>query len=171
MGVNDREAAEFCAAIRTRLVGALSLACGDRAVAEELAQDTLVRVWERWGQVRQMESPEGWAFRTGFNLASSWRRRRSAERRANRRSATHSETPDLPNGVDTRAVRAAVSGLPERQRAVVVARFYLGFNVAETAALLDCAAGTVKATTHQALASLRNHIELADMLIEEMEAT
>ena len=84
--MNDAEASEFCDRIGPRLVGALTLTCGDRGVAEELAQDTLVRVWERWPQVRRMDSAEGWAFRTAFNLAGSWRRRRGAEHRANRRS-------------------------------------------------------------------------------------
>lgn len=164
-------AEEFCVAVRTRLVGALALACGDRAVAEELAQDTLLRVWERWSQVSQMESPEGWTFRTGLNLASSWRRRRMAERRANRRSSASPEATVTPGDVDTKAVRAAVSGLPERQRAVVIARFYLGYDVAETAAVLGCAVGTVKAATHQALANLRKDPALSTVLVDEMEAT
>ena len=55
------------------------------------------------------------------------------------------------------------------QRAVVVARFYLGYDVAGTAALLGCAPGTVKAATHQALANLRASGLTAD-LPEEVEA-
>jgi RNA polymerase sigma factor (sigma-70 family) len=153
--VTEADAAEFCQAVRTRLVGALTLACGDRGIAEELAQDTLVRVWERWPQVSQMESPEGWTFRTGFNLASSWRRRRGAERRANRWSLARGPQPDVGFAAEIVAVRGAVSRLPERQRAVIVARYYLGYDVAGTAVLLDCAPGTVKAATHQAMANLR----------------
>jgi len=53
------------------------------------------------------------------------------------------------------AVRGAVRALSPRQRAVVVARWFLGYGVDETAALLGCAPGTVKSTTHQALARLR----------------
>jgi DNA-directed RNA polymerase specialized sigma24 family protein len=65
-------------------------------------------------------------------------------------------------------VRSAVSALPDRQRAVIVARFYLGYDVAGTAALLDCAPGTVKAATHQALANLRTS-GLVDDIPEEAE--
>lgn len=108
--MTEAGAAEFCQAVRTRLVGALTLACGDRGIAEELAQDTLVRVWERW----PLESPEGWTFRTGFNLASSWRRRRGAERRANRRSLAPGRQPDVANAAEIDAVRGTVSRLPER---------------------------------------------------------
>ena len=72
----------FCREAWPRLVGALSLSTGDRHVAEELAQEALVRVCERWNEVQVMESPMGWAHRVGFNLASSHYRRREAERRA-----------------------------------------------------------------------------------------
>ena len=167
--VNDAEASEFCDRIGPRLVGALTLTCGDRGVAEELAQDTLVRVWERWPQVRRMDSPEGWAFRTAFNLAGSWRRRRGAEHRANRRSLPNGAADPTLGLAEVETVRRAVSRLPERQRAVVVARFYLGYDVAGTAALLGCAPGTVKAATHQALANLRASGLTAD-LPEEVEA-
>ncbi len=54
------------------------------------------------------------------------------------------------------AIRDAVAGLPERQRATIVARFYLGLSVAETAEHLGCAEGTVKAATSQALDRLRS---------------
>lgn len=92
--------------------------------------------------------------RVGLNLASSWHRRRQAEWRANRRSGDRDVGADDDRAVAV-AVREAVSTLPERQRAVIVARFFLGYDVAATAALLDCAEGTVKATTHQAIARLR----------------
>lgn len=153
--MSDADAAEFCAAVRTRLVGALTLACGDRGIAEELAQETLARAWERWPQVSRMSSPEGWAFRTGFNLASSWRRRRAAERRANRRSLGPAGAQESIQVVEDDAVRRAVSRLPARQRAVIVTRYYLGYDVAGAAEVLGCAPGTIKAATHQALANLR----------------
>ena len=153
--MEGRDAAGFCREIRTRLVGSLTLYCGDRAVAEELAQEALVRAWERWDRVGAMASPEAWTYRTAFNLASSWGRRRSAERRAYRRSGSAEPlavTPDTPT-IET--VRNAVAALPPKQRAAVVCRFYLAMTVAETAETLGCAEGTVKSSTHQALASLR----------------
>ncbi|HEV7720587.1 MAG TPA: sigma factor-like helix-turn-helix DNA-binding protein [Iamia sp.] len=146
---------ELCDSIRDRLVGALTLATGDRAVGEELAQEALVRAWQRWAQVSRMDSPEAWTFRVGFNLAGSWRRRAAAERRAHRRRAGPATVHVDPDGAEVEAVRVAVAGLPPRQRAVIVARFYLGHDVAGTAALLDCAEGTVKAATAHALANLR----------------
>lgn len=150
-------AAEFCERLRGRLVGSLTLYCGDRAVAEELAQEALARAWQRWASVSRMESPEAWTYRTAFNLARSRFRRRSAERRANQRHALRESAAagGVDDAADTLAIRAAVAELPPRQRAAVVARYYLGLDVAAAAAALDCAPGTVKAATSAAIHNLR----------------
>jgi len=136
--------------IRHPLVGSLALYCGDRAVAEELAQEALARAWLRWAK---LDDPKAWTYRTAFNLASSWGRRRSAERRAHHRAGPTAASE--PDSSEAHAVRDAVAGLPDRQRAVIVCRFFLGFDVRGTAEVLGCAEGTVKAATHQALAALR----------------
>src|SRR5262245_12953835 len=80
------EVARFCDSVHSRLVGALSRAYGDRDLAEELAQEALSRVVERWERMRALEDPEGYAIRIGFNLARSWWRRRAAEHRAHSRA-------------------------------------------------------------------------------------
>ena len=159
----------FCTALRPVLVGGLTLHCRDRGVAEEVAQETLVRVWERWATVRSLPSREAWAWRVALNLTASRFRRHAAERRANarlvgRRGAAASWGPDPADGL---AVRAAVGGLPERQRAVVVLRFYADLPVATVAEVLGCAPGTVKSLTHKAVAGLRSR--LGDVVEEVVE--
>lgn len=145
----------FCDRVSGRLVGSLTLYCGDRHVAEELAQEALARAWERWATVSLMDSPEAWTFRTALNLANSRFRRRLVERRVLAALGSSRGRAHEPDDTTVLAVRAAVQALPPRQRAVVVARWFLGYSVEETAALLDCAPGTVKSTTHKALARLR----------------
>jgi RNA polymerase sigma factor (sigma-70 family) len=151
-----REAAEFCTELRPRLVGSLVLFCGDRSLGEELAQEAIVRALERWDRVRYLACPEAWVFRVGFNLARSSRQRRIAEQRATQRLAArgegHTPLPDTPTAV---TVRSAVEGLPPRQRAVIIARFYAGMDIKTTAATLGCAEGTVKALSHKAMLRLR----------------
>lgn len=150
-------AAEFCGRVRPWLVGALSLYSGRADVAEELTQETLSRVWLRWDEVSQMASPEGWAYRVGINLANSHFRRRAAERRARRRLARQQSwvTADTRDRSEAIAVRRLVATLPARQRTALVLRYYADLSVADTAALMECAEGTVKALTSQAIASLR----------------
>ncbi len=155
-------AAEFIGLVSGRLVGSLILYTGDLGLAEDLAQEALVRVWRDWGEVSVMASPEGWTFRTARNLALSFRRRRTMEERIARllfEDESHSVEPDMASAL---AVRRAIAALPERQRATVVARFYLDLSVRETAELLDCEEGTVKAATSHAIASLREQELRAD---------
>lgn len=150
--MNPEDPEAFCGQVSGRLTAALTLYTGDRDVAEELAQEALARAWEHWDRVGAMASPEGWVFRTARNLAVSRWRRRAIERRA--RAGSRADTVADP--AEAVALREAVARLPERQRATIVARFYLGLSVAETALHLDCAEGTVKAATSQALDRLRS---------------
>lgn len=149
-------AAEFCRRAYPQLVGTMAVYCGDRGVAEELAQETLLRVWDRWERVRDLESPMGWAHRVALNLARSWFRRRAAERRAlARHGAPPEQGPALPDDAEVLALRGAVRGLPPRQRAAVALRYYAGLSVAEAADVLGCAEGTVKSLTAKGVATLR----------------
>lgn len=166
---DEVEVVAFCTALHPVLVGGLTLHCRDRGVAEDVAQETLVRVWERWATVQAMPSPEAWAWRVALNLTVSRFRRRAAEGRANARLAGRpaevaSSGPDLADGL---AVRAAVGALPERQRAVLVLRFYADLPVAAVAEVLGCAPGTVKSLTHKAVNGLRS--TLGDVVEEVVE--
>lgn len=151
------ELATFCTREHPRLVGALALYCGDPAVAEELAEEAVVRVCERWEEVRQMRAPGAWAHRVAINLANSYFRRRRAERRALRRAAA-GET-DLhrdPDGGEAVALRRALRLLPPKERAAVVLRYYLDLPPAEVAELVGSSPGAVRVATHRGLNRLRD---------------
>jgi RNA polymerase sigma factor (sigma-70 family) len=151
------DAADFCRSLYPRLVGALSLCCRNRDDAAELAQETLSRVIEHWDRLRAHDDPEAWAFRTGFNLANSWWRRRAVARRFEelRRRGPEDQSSASDFTGEAIDVRRAVAALPRRQREVVALRYFLDCSVAETAARMGCAEGTVKALTHQAIDALR----------------
>lgn len=157
-GADAREAGEFCVRVRARLVGTLSLYCGDADLAEELAQDTLARVWDRWPQVRAMRAPDAWTYRVAVNLANSHFRRRAAERRATSRRVPVADEGGAVDLADAIVVRHAVAGLPKRQKTALVLRYYADLPIEEVASLMGCAPGTVKALTHQAIANLRSAI-------------
>jgi RNA polymerase sigma factor (sigma-70 family) len=144
------------------LVGALGLVCGERPKAEDLAQEALVRLWERWPTKRRPENPMAWCYRVGVNLARSAARRQAIEQRVLRRIGPDPAVRDRTDAVaDALRIRAAVRLLPTRQRQAVVARHYLQLSVEETALAMGCAAGTVTALTHQAIANLRRSEVLA----------
>lgn len=142
----DADLSEVCRREYPRLVGLLALHVGDRPTAEELAQEALLQLCRRWSSVDQ---PRAWLTAVATNLGRSWLRRRLAERRAYGR---HGRPPDRSHDPDHAAIttiRQAVAALPTRQRTTVVLRFYEQLSVAETAAVMGCAEGTVKANTHR----------------------
>lgn len=155
----DMKLEAFLAAQHGRVLGLLVLHVGDRWVAEELAQDVLLRVAERWPKVSRMEQPSGWVTRVALNVANSSLRRTYAGRRA---KARLHERPTETDHADVLAVRAAVAALPRRQRTAVVLRHFTGHSVRETADVMGIAEGTVTALTHQALTALRAEFDVPD---------
>jgi RNA polymerase sigma-70 factor (sigma-E family) len=153
---DEVEVAGFCRRLRPRLVGLLRLQVGDAAVAEELAQETLVRVWERWPRVRTLDAPERWAFRVAVNLSTSWWRRRAAERRAQQRHGPARAGEDgVSQGFGQAELRDAVVELPARQRQALVLRFYLQLKAGDAAEVMGCAPATVRVLCHQAVQALQ----------------
>ena len=163
------ELAEFCEAMFPRLCGVLAIRLGDRAVAEELAQEVLVRACGHWDRLAKMEGREHWTYRVAMNLANSWFRRHLAERRALTRARGREEPAA---GADVQAalrldVRAAVAALPPRQREVIALRFFADLPVDTVAAIMRCAPGTVKSLTSRAGDNLRKSIPA--YLLEEID--
>jgi RNA polymerase sigma factor (sigma-70 family) len=155
----DDALAGFCTREHPRLVGALSLYCGDARLAEELAQEALLRAVDAWPRVRQMAAPGAWVHRVGMNLVHSWFRRRAAEARATARLGAGDGRHDDPDVADVQVVRSAVAGLPRRQRQAVVLRHYLGYGLDETAAALSVTPQAAAALTYRAMSTLRRRLD------------
>jgi len=145
----------FCRRLHPKLVGALRLYLGRPDVAEELAQEALVRVIQNWPKVATMDHADAWTFRVAFNLANSRLRRVLAERRAQHRSGPATTVHWNVDVAEVLAVRAAVAALPPRQREAVVLRYFGDLSVEQVAQAMSCRPGTVKAHLHQAVANLR----------------
>ncbi len=168
---DSRGLEDLCRDLHPRLFRSLALYCGSEAVAEELTQETLIRLWVRGEGLRSLRSPEAWAYKVAFNLAHLWGRRNGAEQRAQERVAqqpTSLATDPADAVADQDTVLRAIAALPPRQRAALVLRHLDDLSVETTAEILGCAAGTVKALTSQAIASL--HRQLPDLSTEETEA-
>lgn len=156
----DRERDRFCEAAWPRLVDALTHYCGDVHLAEELVQEALIRAWDRWPQVATMRSPEAWTFRVAVNLANSRFRRRRAEQRARVRHGGDAAVHHDPDGAERQAVRAAMAGLSDRHREVVVLRYVLDLPADEVARLLGSTPGAVRTAAHRAVAELRRSLDV-----------
>ena len=149
-----RDLSEFYSAEYPRLVGVLTLYCGDGELANDLAQEAMARACRDWSKVSGLDSPQAWVYRVGMNLAHSWFRRSFTGRRA--MASAQGEPTAGDDDVTTRlAVRAEIVRLPRRQRAALVLRYFVDLPVAEVAVLMRCSEGTVRALTSQALSGLR----------------
>jgi RNA polymerase sigma factor (sigma-70 family) len=142
-----------------RLVRALLAIGRDPAAAEDAAQEAFVRAHQKG--LDNIEKLSGWLLVVGTREVF-----RKAKR-ARREDEVWASLPPRDAGFDTTADRidllAALGELPERQRAVVVARYYYGLSYDEIAAHFDIKSGTVGATLHQAIERLRQ-IQLAGRL-------
>ncbi|MFP5298330.1 MAG: RNA polymerase sigma factor [Actinomycetota bacterium] len=158
----DEEITDFCTAEYPRLVGMLGLYCGDRAVAEELAQEALARAWRHWKKVRGLDHPAAWLHRVALNLANSHFRRLGAERRARERSGHVEDRMSDLDTADKQAVQEAVAALPKRQRTALVLRYYLDLPYAEIAEVMEAPEATVKSLVRRAIARLRSESGLTE---------
>lgn len=150
---------DFCQQVRPRLLGALVLQYG-HTVAEEVTQETLVRLYLHWQRVRTLRNPQAWAFRVAYNLGRSSARRRRIERRVAERDVVTDVVFDgTLDHTDALLLRDAVAGLPSRQRATLILRYYADLSVADVAGILGCAESTVKSNTRDALTALRRSLE------------
>jgi RNA polymerase sigma-70 factor (sigma-E family) len=152
MSERSRAFEALCHDEYANLVRTAWLVVGDREEALDLAQEALVRAYERWRQVSAMERPGGWLQRVVVNLAISHRRRLATARRLAPASDEPVPPPEEPADP---AITAALRSLTPAQRAVVVLRYLADQSVGEVAAALGKRPGTVRALTSQALARLR----------------
>jgi RNA polymerase sigma factor (sigma-70 family) len=142
----------FRAEYRT-LCQALLLLVGDAFEAEEIAQETMTRILERWDRVGAMDSPAGYAYRTALNLQRKRIRRIAV--RAKRRFAPTQVADIGPEADDRQDVHRALAGLPEGQRAALILVDWLDMDTDEAARALGIKPASVRVRLHRARASLR----------------
>lgn len=149
---------EYVYGQRTQLMRtAILLTGGDVHRAEDLVQDTLVKVWPRWNRIRAGDSVNAYVRKTMVSLFLT------AQRRFWRRELPVTSPPELPATApdveEALAAQALLRRLPPRQRAVVTLRYFLDLSEVETAEVLGCAVGTVKTHNFRALSALRTMVE------------
>jgi RNA polymerase sigma-70 factor (sigma-E family) len=158
----QREFERFAADASDALFRTGYLMTGDVRDTEDLLQETLLRVAQRWGRVRSMEHPAAYARRILINLVlkGAGRRTREQAELSPRPAATETETADehaaraLRDVDDLAEFRWALAQLPARQRAVLVLRYWADLPVTEVAGLLGCSASTITSTASRAATRL-----------------
>ena len=142
------------------------------AVAEELTQDTFLRVFLARGRYHASASFSTWIYRIATNLALNWiRDSRHARQTSSLDALTILGTklqipvPDrsaealLVAKVEVERVRSAIASLPERQRVAVLLHKYEGQDYEAIARTLDCSVPALKSLLCRAYAVLRGRLQ------------
>jgi RNA polymerase sigma-70 factor (ECF subfamily) len=136
---------------------------GDRAAAEDVVQETLIRAWKHADDLDNdgKGSVRGWLLTVARNLVTDRARARAARPHevaepAEGMPASASERDHAQGVADSMTVLGAMDGLSTEHREVLVAIYYQGRTVAEAATTLGIAPGTVKSRSYYALRALRS---------------
>ncbi|MGE3301632.1 MAG: sigma-70 family RNA polymerase sigma factor [Hyphomonadaceae bacterium] len=134
---------------------------GDRAAADDLAQDALVRAWAARDSFQPGSQMRAWLFVIVRNAFYSDRRKawrsvtldQEAAERTLRQESAQADTLDLDD------VRRALNRLPSDQREALVLVTAGGLSYEEAAAVCDCAVGTIKSRVNRARKALLDIVD------------
>lgn len=153
----------FAAAHVDGLLRTAYLMVGDRAEAEDVVQESMLRVARKWPRVKGMEHPGSYARKVMVNLVlddAPKRTRRKGELLAVESPKQSGDGGASAASLDSRTdLIRALAALPARQRAVLVLRYFADLPETEVAAALGCSVGTVKSSSSRALERLREGFE------------
>ena len=137
------------------------------ADAGETVQETLLRAYRGRKRWRKGRHARPWMLGIAMNvLREYWRKQRRPVEGVDLSAVPCGNSAEDPAETDERAamhrlLSLALAALPSRQREAVACRFLRRMSVQETAVLMGCAEGTVKATVHSALRNLREKLRHA----------
>jgi RNA polymerase sigma-70 factor (sigma-E family) len=136
---------------------------GDRELAQDLVQEAFLKVFARWGNLREPQSFAAYLNRTIVNLANKTHRRRGVERR-------YLDTqPRLEVVAPERDYETAdelwrqLQILPKRQRTAVVLRYYEDLTDHQAAEAMGCSETAVASLVQRALSTLRKNAPTAEV--------
>ncbi|WP_182523683.1 sigma-70 family RNA polymerase sigma factor [Nocardioides dongkuii] len=148
----DTEFSDFYGARVAALRRVAYVVTHDWHAAEDATQRAFVKVYRAWPRIRR-DGLEAYVRRAVVNESLSWITRRPRDVVGGVVPDRAVVEPDVPLDL-----AAALATLPPQQRAVIALRFVDDRSVAETAAALGLAEGTVKSHTAKAIATLRQHL-------------
>ncbi|MBL8552972.1 MAG: RNA polymerase sigma factor [Phenylobacterium sp.] len=122
----------------------LRRACGDWALADDLAQETFLAAWSRIGRLEAGASVRAWLCGIGYNKHLTAIRSRTRAR--TREAAWEEERPSQASAMsdERMTLETALKSLPDDQRACVALCLAADFSHAEAAEALGLPLGTVK---------------------------
>ncbi len=131
--------------------------------ADDLTQEVFLRAYRGYARLRANSNHRAWLYKIATNCACTALKR--GQRRAQHHTPLLDELHAASGGQSPpqqaihaetlAAVRAAIDGLPPRQRAALLLRYVQGLGYAEIAQALDCSQDSARANVYQAVRRLR----------------
>ena len=130
---------------RARLYRMAYAWCHNRALADDLVQETLTKAMQKSAQLRDPKARDAWLFSILTNCYRDHFRRHREMEDIDEMELPHDSTPETENNQleIVRKVRATIARLPEGQRQVITLVDLEGFSYVEVAKVLDIPIGTV----------------------------
>jgi RNA polymerase sigma factor (sigma-70 family) len=129
----------------------------DRELAQDLVQEAFLKVFARWGNLREPQSFAAYLNRTIVNLARKAHRRRGIERRyLDKQSRLEAVAPERDYGTAEELWRQ-LQLLPQRQKTAIVLRFYEDLSEHQAAEAMGCSEKAVASLVQRALGTLREN--------------
>jgi RNA polymerase sigma-70 factor (ECF subfamily) len=154
----------FFLAEHDQLFRTLLLASGSREDAEDLAQEAMVRVLERWERRHEIRSLHTYLYAVAFNLLRRRRRREALgakllglRTRLLLETDPHDETHD-----EIHDLQQALAGLPTAERDALVLVEWLGLSSAEAAKVMRLTPSSVRGRLHRAKKRLKQRVKELD---------
>jgi RNA polymerase sigma-70 factor (sigma-E family) len=157
----DAAFTEYVAAKGPWLRKVAFLLCQDWHRADDLVQNSIIKLYLQWPQAEKIENLDGYTRRIVVNTflseqRSSWWRKVVLRREQSEAEGGLAPTAEPETALD---LAEALAAIPPRQRATIVLRYYCDLSVDETALALSCSTGTVKSQTARGLKALRRAME------------
>ena len=146
---------------RKLVLGIAYRVSSDAELAEDIAQETFIRVWDKLSTFRPEGNLKGWLCRIAANLTiDALRRQKPTVDIAKIVAAASDEGPEaaVVRREQAAAVRAAMMRLPLHSRAILVLREYEALSYKEIADVLDIPLGTVKSRLSDARRRLQEEL-------------
>src|SRR5579872_2719164 len=155
-----------------RILGTLTAMLGDRAAAEDCAQDAFERAYKKWATWQPLAPAEAWVHRIAINAAVSYKRKMRLRQvdEVIRRIGRPGSAPDPQALAENSDLAAALAKLPPKQAAAIVLRHYHGYTnraIAEALGIPERTVASRLAVAKDRLRVMLKHSYGPDAAIDE----
>ncbi len=136
---------------------------GEQDLAQDLVQEAFLKVFARWGNLRESQSFAAYLNRTIVNLAHKTHRRRGVERRYLAKQPSFEAVAPQRDYETADELWRQLQSLPKRQRTALVLRYYEDLTDQQAAEAMGCSETAVASLVQRALGTLRRNAPAAEV--------